>query len=111
MGNHDKGISQFGHKFGWVKDIYTVKVKDDDSPRGIQDIVLLHYAMRVWNKSHHGAFHCYGHSHHSLPDDPNALSMDVGVDGWDYAPLSYREIKAFMKKKTWKPVDHHKGNS
>jgi calcineurin-like phosphoesterase family protein len=109
MGNHDKGISQFGHKFGWVKDLYTVKVKDDDSPRGIQDIVLLHYAMRVWNKSHHGAWMLYGHSHGSLEDDPHAKSFDCGVDCHNYTPISYREVKAIMKTKTWKPVDHHTG--
>lgn len=108
-GNHDKNVSGFQEKFVWVKDYYELNIDDDEAVHGRQLIVLCHYAFRVWNKSHYGSFHCYGHSHHSLPDDPNALSMDVGVDGWDYSPLSYREIKEFMKKKQYKPIDHHGG--
>lgn len=106
-GNHDKNVSNFQYEFVWIKDYYELNIDDNEAIRGSQLIVLCHYAFRVWNKSHYGAYHCYGHSHHSLPDDPNALSMDVGVDGWNYTPLSYRDIKAFMKKKNWKPIDHH----
>lgn len=72
-----------------------------------QKIVLCHYAMRVWDKSHHGAWHLYGHSHGSLPDDPNSLSFDCGVDCHDYKPLNFNEVGEIMKKKTFKPIDHH----
>lgn len=68
-----------------------------------QSIVLCHYAMRVWNKSHRGSWHLYGHSHGSLPDDPNLLSFDVGVDSHNYAPISFCEVKDIMEKKTWFP--------
>ncbi len=44
-----------------------------------QPIVLCHYAMRVSNRSHHGAWHLYGHSHGNLPEGPTSLSMDVGI--------------------------------
>lgn len=71
--------------------------------------VLCHYAMRIWNKSHHGAIHLYGHSHGSLPDDRNALSMDVGCDCHNYTPISISEVMNFMSKKDYKPIDHHKG--
>lgn len=80
-----------------------------------------HYAYRVWNKSHHGRLHLYGHSHYSLPDDPDALSMDVGVDAAahylskdgvtlnkeDYRPLAWNEVLSHMSKKNFKPIDHH----
>ena len=67
-----------------------------------------HYAHRVWNLSHHGSIHLYGHSHGSLEDDKNALSMDVGIDCHpNHEPFSVEEILEFMKTKTWKPVDHH----
>ncbi len=39
-----------------------------------------HYAQRVWEHSHHGSWHVYGHSHGSLPDDIKSKSIDVGVD-------------------------------
>lgn len=95
------------------------------------EIVLCHYAMRVWDKSHHGAYHLYGHSHHTLPDDPTARSLDVGVDavaartaklshldiknpaskdrldGNDFRPMSLEEVIATMAKKQFKPIDHH----
>jgi calcineurin-like phosphoesterase family protein len=39
-------------------------------------LVLCHYAMRVWSRSHYGAIHLYGHSHGNLPGD--SQSGDVG---------------------------------
>jgi calcineurin-like phosphoesterase family protein len=72
-----------------------------------QDITLCHYALRVFNKSHHGSWHLYGHSHGTLPDDPNSLSFDVGVDCHNYFPISLDQVKKIMSKKTWKPIDHH----
>lgn len=54
-------------------------------------LVLLHYAMRVWPKSHHGSLHLYGHSHGQLPGDRQ--SCDVGVDAWDYRPVSLADIQ------------------
>jgi calcineurin-like phosphoesterase family protein len=70
-------------------------------------ITLCHYAMRVWNKSHHGAWHLHGHSHGSIPDNPSAHSIDVGIDLWDYSPISLEEIEAVMSQKNYEPVDHH----
>ena len=110
-GNHDKTMfkerimKQFNSfTKAPYKEIY---VQDSDARGGKQSITLCHYAMRVWNKSHHGAFHLYGHSHGSLPDDPNSRSFDVGVDCWDFTPISYEQVKKVMAKKNWKPIDHH----
>lgn len=72
-----------------------------------QLIVLSHYAMRVWNKSHHGSWHLFGHSHGTLEDLPNSLSIDVGVDCHNYYPISVDEVGAIMAKKNFKPLDHH----
>ena len=108
-GNHDHGIERFSDCFGWIKDYYELKVKDPDSPRGgTRKIILSHYAMRVWNGSHHSNYMLYGHSHNSLADDPNALSFDVGVDCHNYTPISYRDVKRIMANKTYQSVDHHK---
>ena len=110
-GNHEKSVLQKSYtkeKFVWIKDYFELKVNDTDAPGNLRTIVLLHYAMKVWNKSHHGAFHLYGHSHGSLPDDPKSLSFDVGVDSHNYRPISYEEVKRIMSKKTWKPIDHHR---
>ena len=99
IGNHDKAGTRLQ---GWESISHYKEVSIDG-----QFIILCHYAMRVWNKSHHGSWMLYGHSHGSLPDDPNALSFDVGVDCHNYQPINMDEIRRIMKKKTWKPIDHH----
>lgn len=106
-GNHDNPSWMKDIGFEQVRNYMEITIPDEAANRGKQHIVMFHYAMRVWNKSHYGAWHLYGHSHGTLPDDPNTLSIDVGVDSHGYAPVSYEEIKAIMAKKTFKPVDHH----
>ena len=97
-GNHDKQIPENVFWYDVVEFSFNGK-----------NFFCSHYAHRVWNKSHHGTYHLYGHSHNSLPDDPTALSMDVGVDCHpNYEPFSFQEIVSRMDKKTFKPVDHHR---
>ena len=102
-GNHEKSAEACHSHFEWIKDYYELVVEDPEHERGQQLIVLMHYAMRVWNVSHWGSYMLYGHSHGELPDDPNARSIDVGVDCHDFAPISYAEVKALMAKKSWEP--------
>ena len=64
-----------------------------------QLIILHHYAQRVWNKSHYDSWHLYGHSHNHLPEVPENLSFDIGVDGHEYRPWSYGEVKEKMMRK------------
>ena len=112
-GNHDGAAKIDREAFMHFAQVAEVKV-------GGQRIWLSHYAHRVWPKSHGGAWHLYGHSHNSLADDPNALSMDVGVDAvaarlanggptmpHDYRPISFDEVAAIMSAKRFVPVDHH----
>lgn len=98
-GNHDRNSKRacgFNWK-GYYKEIYIDR----------QKIILFHYAMKVWNKSHHGSYLLYGHSHGTLSDDPNSLSMDVGIDCHDYRPIHFDEVKDIMDNKNYKPIDHH----
>jgi len=101
-GNHDRTADKptVRKKLAALKDMASIRVNG-------QPIILCHYAMRVWNRSHYGAWQLYGHSHGSLPDDPNAMSMDVGVDCHGLAPVSFDEVASVMSRKAWKPVDHH----
>lgn len=103
FGNHDKALrkdkSFLGHWI-WAKDMADITV-------GSQRIVLLHYAMLVWNQSHRGAWQLHGHSHGSLEESPNRLQADVGVDCWNQFPVSFDELAKKMAKKNYKPVDHH----
>ena len=102
-GNHDKSAEACRDRFEWIKDYYELEISDPEGHKEKQLIVLFHYAMRVWQASHYGTYHLYGHSHGELPDDPNALSFDVGVDCHNYAPINYDEIKSIMKSKSWSP--------
>ena len=100
-GNNDSVVELVRHRFAAIMDYSEIAVKDADAPNGKErKIALLHYAMRVWRGSHNGSWHLYGHSHGTLPDDPNSLSFDIGVDCWDYSPLSYQEVKAVMASKS-----------
>ena len=102
-GNHDKkgrGNERFERLFQSTHELLELTFGD-------QLFVLCHYAMRVWNRSHHGSYHLYGHSHGSLPDDPTARSFDCGVDCFGFKPLRLEEVSAIMQKKDWKPIDHH----
>jgi calcineurin-like phosphoesterase family protein len=107
LGNHERDLNYYSNRFEWIKPIAEIRVEDKDADRGVRSITLCHYAMRVWNRSHHGAWHLYGHSHGSLPDDPNSLSFDCGVDCHNYTPISYEQVKAIMATKKFKPIDHH----
>jgi len=99
-GNHDKPLANLKHLFVSYRKYSEITM--DNVP-----VTLCHYALRVWNKSHRGAYSLYGHSHGSLPDDPMALSFDCGVDTNNFCPYSWEDVTKKMATKTWKPIDHH----
>lgn len=105
LGNHDKAITK-------NKCLNTTKISIQNYAElkvNNNLIVMFHYGQRVWNKSHHGSIHLYGHSHGSLP--PYGKSVDVGVDckeiTHEYRPISLEEIEFFMSKRTIGYCDHH----
>lgn len=113
-GNHDgtaeKLVKQEPRRFQRVGDVIQFKLPPFVSPKKeAVHIFCSHYAHRVWNKSHWGSYHVYGHSHGSLPDDPKSRSMDVGVDTNGYKPWSLEDIIARLDQKEWKAIDHHVG--
>ncbi|MEN3238661.1 metallophosphoesterase family protein [Methylobacterium ajmalii] len=59
-------------------------------------IVLDHYPMRSWNGSFHGSFQLYGHCHNTMP--PIHRSLDVGVDAWDFRPVTFTQIRQRLDK-------------
>lgn len=80
---------------------------------------LSHYAHRVWNGSHKGFYHLYGHSHDTLDivdqfGTPNiwGRSMDCGVESairllGRARPFALEEITRILDKRPIKFVDHH----
>lgn len=108
MGNHDKSKEIAKLRFASISDILEITVKDPEI--GYQRLVLCHYAIASFNGAHKGVWHMFGHSHGTF-DHPHPAAIDVGVDCWDYKPVSYEDVKIYltkqMMKKKFKPVDHH----
>ncbi|MGD2156816.1 MAG: hypothetical protein PVG14_00145 [Anaerolineales bacterium] len=95
-GGHDKRWvrkgeyrSKSGYAIKILPPLYTIKLPILGRDQ-LKLIVLCHYSMRVWDRSHYGSWHLYGHSHGNLPSLKN--SLDVGVDRWDYQPVSIESI-------------------
>ena len=117
MGNHDRdkiirGIDRFEHIHEYGTEIL---VKDDTitdkRAKGYQQIIMSHYPILSWNRSHYGSWHLHGHCHGSLmksnQDYYKRKVMDVGCNVIDYTPISYEEVKGVMVKKGIISVDHH----
>jgi len=76
--------------------------------RGRQLIVVCHYPMLRWPLSHYGSWNLHGHCHGNLPEDPEALRCDVGVDCWGYKPVSIDTIREKMASKDFTPIRRRK---
>lgn len=91
VGNHDnKQILIRCQKEGLitsVKDTQTIQIGDDR-------IFLSHFPYREWNGFYHGAYHLYGHCHGNIDDYKQ--STDIGVDCWEYEPVDWNEVKAYI---------------
>jgi calcineurin-like phosphoesterase family protein len=112
-GNHDKEIKRSHSLQSLFKEVYNPKHRGypivNITIEG-QEVILCHFAMRVWSRSHFGTYHLYGHSHGMLPDDPNSLSFDVGVDTNNFYPYSWEDVKRIMNKKNFTPINRDKGS-
>ena len=99
-GNHDKALldEEPRKHFEWLRDYYELYIPDPTIKGGKQFIVLFHYPLRSWNHSMHNAWHLYGHEHGNLKDSIGK-SFDVGVDCFNYHPVSYDMIKAMMAER------------
>jgi len=64
-------------------------------------IVICHYCLRVWPRSHYGSWHLFAHSHGRL--EPVGKSWDIGVDNNGYYPISMDELVEIMEKRPDNP--------
>ena len=60
-------------------------------------IVVCHYAMRAWARSHYNSWQLHGHSHGGL--NPIGKQYDIGVDNNNFYPISYEQLRIIMKDK------------
>lgn len=86
IGNHDKVGEEIKKYFVWVDNLRQIKIDD-------QKIILCHYPIYSWNGKFHGSWHFHGHTHTvSHEDFTHEKKVNVGVDLWDYAPVSFERI-------------------
>lgn len=97
-GNHEKSTSKLESltRFEWVKDYYFLKLPDKNM------IAMMHYCMRIWDKKFYGAWHLFGHSHSNFKEVEGELAINVGVDCWNFYPVSYEQITRKMQEKKLK---------
>jgi len=86
-GNHDSYSNNKAITMGFqnVHDILNIKIDN-------QNIVLCHYPLYSWERSHHGSWHLHGHVHSNIIDF-NSSRYNVGIDVNNFKPLSFPEIK------------------
>jgi calcineurin-like phosphoesterase family protein len=63
-------------------------------------LVLCHYAFRTWKNMGRGWLDLHGHSHGRLR--PQTRQYDVGVDVWNYRPVTLAQLR--VRRKPWKPA-------
>lgn len=121
LGNHDHHIEENNEIYTEQSSILThdlfksVQHTKEINVNGTM-IFMSHYSHRVWNKSHKGTIHLYGHSHGTLENFPHGKSMDVGIDSYyrsfkKYEPFHIDEIRTLMKDREIKMIDHHNSNT
>lgn len=89
LGSHDRWLRGINALQIWEKRIENVY------------LVVSHYCLRVWSRSHYNSYHLFGHSHGTL--EPIGKSMDIGVDNNNYYPISFEQIKEIMKTRPDNP--------
>lgn len=104
-GNHDATALQIPQAFEWIKGLHYLRYNG-------RKIMLCHYPMQSWRSSNHGSWHLHGHCHGAtsggFPKN-RGYRLDVGVDCWDYYPVSFNVVeREMLKKGPGLEIDHHK---
>jgi calcineurin-like phosphoesterase family protein len=113
-GNHDSDdlIKKIKPRFASIDVYKKIKVDECYVQKPIQDIIMFHYPIAIWDKSHWGSFHLHGHSHGNY-QIPDRFILDVGIDNifkllGEYRPISLEEVIAYMKTEDiGQSLDHH----
>lgn len=79
--HHDK---HWQKKFkGFLPSIHCIEIQN-------KYFVLSHFPLLEWERKNYGSIHLHGHSHGKLKYHERAI--DIGVDCWNFYPISLDEI-------------------
>ena len=103
LGNHDWRINENDENtqdlFSSVNEYLFLTVFQHTGDETVKHrFVLCHYPIASWNGMCHGVIHLHGHVH--LPKHlrlHEGMSMDVGVDGNSWSPISMEEVLKIME--------------
>ena len=56
-----------------------------------QRFILCHYPLLQWRQEYYGSIHLHGHNHNN-PIEYKKNRINVGVDIWNYTPVSAEQI-------------------
>ena len=99
-GNHDNKASQYYLRLGFdvVADKFSLQIRGVECicyhypPRGQEASKSTHVNKCLTPYSHQRVIHGHCHQHHKV----SGLGIHVGVDAWDYAPATYKEVEALV---------------
>jgi calcineurin-like phosphoesterase family protein len=106
LGGHDKNWAKPknclpGSKWNILPPLTTRKIEG-------MEVVLCHYPLLSWEKSHYGSLHLHGHCHGTIarsgysgdvllpPGASNGRRVDVGVDCWNFYPVTLDEVRTLV---------------
>jgi calcineurin-like phosphoesterase family protein len=103
-GNHDeKGIIAWLKQHPTQNKVSLLQRWEEIKLYG-QAIFLTHYSMRSWHHDLRGTWCLYGHTHNQLA--PYGKSVDVGVDCWNFEPVTFSQLESFMAPRA---IGNHPG--
>lgn len=76
---------------GWESVQHYAEITVDGTP-----LVLCHYPFRTWNGMGRGRVDLHGHSHGKLK--PQTRQYDVGVDVWEFRPVTLATILSTRRR-------------
>jgi len=77
-------------------DIFKFPIGETMSSKRVR-VFLCHYAMLTY-PSYGNMYHMFGHSHGGL-DHPHLRALDVGVDCWNYEPITFHQVIERVKQR------------
>lgn len=113
-GNHDEWTKRYDRlvnkdKIKWIQD-YAERTFVVEGKK--HKIIMSHFPMLFWHKSHHGSIMLHGHSHGGAQTyNEKVRRMDVGVDCHNWHPVLLENVITMMDAKAWNPHhERHDGN-
>jgi calcineurin-like phosphoesterase family protein len=106
-GNHDSTDTTRAKGWASVQALAEIDLKEDGAAR---HITMCHYALRTWPRQAKGGLNLYGHSHGRLNgyQTTKGGGLDVGVDCWDFTPVTIAQILRHIRTLPVMPGgDHH----